>query len=49
MGPVSAEALDIMAVDLGRVEERLDTRMDAVIGVDLLARRNLRLHTAERR
>jgi predicted aspartyl protease len=43
IGPVSAESLDMMAVDLERIEQRLDTRIDAVIGLDFLARRNFRL------
>jgi predicted aspartyl protease len=43
IGPLSAESLDMMAVDLERIEQRLDTRIDAVIGLDFLARRNFRL------
>src|SRR5215472_5664895 len=43
IGPVSAEALDMMAVDLGQIERRLDTHIDAVIGLDFLARRNFRI------
>lgn len=33
----------MVAVDLERIEQRLDTRIDAVIGLDFLARRNFRL------
>jgi predicted aspartyl protease len=43
IGPVSAESLDMMAVDLDRIEQRLGTRIDAVIGLDFLAKRNFRL------
>ena len=43
IGLVSTESLDMMAVDLDRIEQRLDTRIDAVIGLDFLARRNFRL------
>jgi predicted aspartyl protease len=43
IGPVSAESLDMMAVDLERIEQRLNTRIDAVIGLDFLARRSFRL------
>lgn len=40
IGPLSVEALDMMAVDLGQIEQRLDTHIDAVIGLDFLAQRN---------
>lgn len=43
IGPVSVEALDMVAVDLEPIEQRLDTRIDAIIGLDFLARRNFRL------
>ena len=43
IGPVSVEALDMVAVDLKRIEERLETRIDAIIGLDFLAGRNFRL------
>jgi predicted aspartyl protease len=43
IGPVSAEALDMLAVDLRRIEQSLDTRIDAIIGLDFLASRNFRL------
>lgn len=43
IGPVSVESLDMVAVDLDRIEQRLGTRIDAVIGLDFLARRNFRL------
>src|SRR5579872_2001381 len=43
LGPVAAEALDMAAMDLGRIELALNTRIDAVIGLDLLARRNFTL------
>ena len=43
IGPVSVEALDMVAVDLKRIEERLETRIDAIIGLDFLAARNFRI------
>ena len=43
IGPLSAEALDMMAVNLESIERRLDTHIDAVIGLDFLSRRNFRL------
>ena len=43
IGPVSVEGLDMLAVDLARIEQRLDTRIDAIIGLDFLGRRNFRL------
>jgi hypothetical protein len=43
VGAVAVEALDMVAMDLGRVEQALGTRIDAVIGLDLLARQNFSL------
>jgi len=43
LGVVAVEALDMVAMDLGRIEQALDTRIDAVIGLDLLARQNFSL------
>jgi len=43
IGPVSVEALDMLAVDLVRIEQRLGTRIDAIVGLDFLASRNFRL------
>ena len=43
LGEVGVESLDMVAMDLGRIEQALDTSIDAVIGLDLLARRNFRL------
>lgn len=43
LGPVAVEALDMAAMDLGRIELALGVRIDAVIGLDLLARRNFTL------
>lgn len=40
VGPVAAEVLEMVAVDLGAIEQALQTRLDAVIGLDLLGRRN---------
>lgn len=36
LGAVAVEALDMVAMDLGRIEQALDTRIDAVIGLDAL-------------
>jgi predicted aspartyl protease len=43
IGPISADALDMMAVDLRRIEQRLDARIDAIIGLDFLAQHNFRI------
>jgi predicted aspartyl protease len=43
LGAVAVEALDMVVMDLGRIELALGTRIDAVIGLDLLARRNFSL------
>lgn len=40
LGPVALEALDMVAIDLGRIEQALGTRIDAIIGLDLLSRQN---------
>lgn len=49
IGPVSADVLDMVAVDLGRIEQRLDTRIDAIIGLDFLAQRNFRIDYRRRK
>jgi predicted aspartyl protease len=43
VGPVAAEALDMVAMDLASIEQALGTRIDAVIGLDLLSRKNFSL------
>ena len=43
VGSVAAEALDMVAMDLASIEQALGTRIDAVIGLDLLSRRNFSL------
>jgi Aspartyl protease len=43
VGTVAAEALDTVAMDLAGVEQALGTRIDAVIGLDLLSRQNFSL------
>jgi len=40
VGPVAANSLDMVAADLGTIEQALHTRLDAVIGLDLLGRQN---------
>jgi predicted aspartyl protease len=40
LGAVALEALDMVAMNLGPIEQALGTRIDAVIGLDLLARQN---------
>jgi predicted aspartyl protease len=43
LGSVSVRALDMVAVDLQRIEQALGTRIDAVIGFDFLAQQNFSL------
>jgi predicted aspartyl protease len=43
VGSVAAEALDMVAMDLASIEQALGTRIDAVIGLDLLSRQNFSL------
>ena len=40
VGPVAADAFEMVAADLGAIEQALHTRLDAVIGLDLLGREN---------
>jgi predicted aspartyl protease len=40
VGPVAAEALEMVAADLGAIERALQTHLDAVIGLDLLGKQN---------
>jgi predicted aspartyl protease len=49
IGPLSAEALEMMAVDLEGIEQRLDTHIDAVIGLDFLAQRNFHIDYRHRK
>jgi predicted aspartyl protease len=43
LGPVAVESLEMVAMDLGRIEQALGTRIDGVIGLDLLSRQNFSL------
>lgn len=43
VGPVAVGAFDMVAMDLRRIEQALGTRIDAVIGLDLLGKRNFTL------
>jgi hypothetical protein len=43
VGAVNADALDMVAMDLASIEQALGTRIDAVIGLDLLSRHNFSL------
>jgi predicted aspartyl protease len=43
LGVVAVEALYMVAMDLGRIEQALGTRIDAVVGLDLLGRQNFSL------
>jgi predicted aspartyl protease len=43
IGPVSVGDIGMVAVDLATVENALGTRIDAIIGLDVLARRNFTL------
>lgn len=49
VGPVAVDAFDMVAMDLRRIERSLGTRIDAVVGLDLLGRRNLTLDYAHRK
>ena len=49
LGPVGGPALDMVAMDLGRIERVLGTRIDAVIGLDLLGRQNFTIDYARRK
>jgi predicted aspartyl protease len=40
VGPVAADAFEMVAADLGAIEQALHARLDAVIGLDLLGRQN---------
>ena len=40
VGPVAADGFEMVAADLGAIEQALHTRFDAVIGLDLLGREN---------
>jgi predicted aspartyl protease len=43
LGVVAVAALDMVAMDLGRIEQALGTRIDAVVGLDLLGMQNFSL------
>jgi hypothetical protein len=43
LGVVAVEGLYMVAMDLGRIEQALGTRIDAVVGLDLLGRQNFSL------
>ena len=43
VGVVAVEGLYMVAMDLGRIEQALGTRIDAVVGLDLLGRQNFSL------
>ena len=40
VGPAAADGFEMVAADLGAIERALHTRLDAVIGLDLLGRQN---------
>jgi predicted aspartyl protease len=40
VGPVAAQAVDMVATDLGTIEQALHTHLDAVIGLDFLSRQS---------
>ena len=40
VGPLAANSFDMVAADFGTIEQALHTRLDAVIGLDLLGRQN---------
>ena len=43
LGPIAVERLNMAVMDLTQIEQALATRIDAVIGIDLLARQNFSL------
>lgn len=43
VGAVAVESLEMVAMDLRRIEQKLGTRIDGVIGLDLLARQDFTL------
>ncbi len=43
LGVVAVAALDMVAMDLGRIEQALGARIDAVVGLDLLGMQNFSL------
>jgi aspartyl protease len=49
VGGTRVKNLDMVALDLGRISQALGTRIDAIIGLDLLARRNFTLDYRHRR
>ena len=49
LGIIAVEALQMVAMDLGRIEQALDTPIDAVIGLDLLAQQNFSLDYCRKR
>jgi len=49
LGPLSATVLDMVSVDLEKLEQALATRIDAVIGLDFLAQRNFSLDYQHKR
>jgi predicted aspartyl protease len=49
LGPVAVKSQEMVAMDLGRIERALGTRIDAVIGLDLLAKQNFSLDYRRKR
>ena len=49
LGPVGVAALPMAAMDLGRIEQALATRIDAVVGLDLLANQNFSIDYRRKR
>lgn len=49
LGEIRVEALEMVSADLGRIEQALGIQLDAVVGLDLLARQNFTLDYRHRK
>jgi predicted aspartyl protease len=49
LGAVAVAATDMVAMDLGRIEQALGTRIDAVVGLDLLGMQNFSIDYGRKR
>lgn len=49
LGAIAVDALDMVAIDFGRIEQALGTHIDAVIGLDLLGKQNFSLDYRRKR
>jgi len=49
VGPIEADALDVLVQDLTPIEKRLGVQIDAIIGFDVLSRRSFAINYSSRR